>query len=321
MISIKMSEKADKNWNNRLLESEFGTIYQSIEKSEHNIRQGTSNLFLQFLGTNEEILAQLLITTYPRFASKSLRNSILSKLPFFKKNACYWTYGPIIFNKKYSSEIFQTLSNFLKKNEYVGSGWLHPFCTNDISTDLFKLKNWSTFIIDLKQSEDQIYKNIDNHSGRKNIERSIKRGVTIENISDNNYSDYALLRIKQSNGNPTKDELDNRFEWWKSVKLLGYSGFLAKKDNIPVGGILFSSFGKHILEVGVARSKQDTDEHLYSQDLLKWSIIKWGINNDMKYYNLSGFNPNPESKKEEGIFRYKKKWGGKKYDFWRVFFK
>ena len=41
----------------------------------------------------------------------------------------------------------------------------------------------------------------------------------------------------------------------------------------------------------------------------------------MKYYNLSGINPNPESKKEEGIFRYKKKWGGKQYNFWRLFFK
>ncbi|RZD45866.1 MAG: hypothetical protein CXT78_04800 [Thaumarchaeota archaeon] len=60
---------------------------------------------------------------------------------------------------------------------------------------------------------------------------------------------------------------------------------------------------------------------MYSQDLLKWSIIKWGINNNMKYYNLSGINPNPESKKEEGIFRYKKKWGGKQYTLWRLFFK
>ena len=61
-----------------------------------------------------------------------------------------------------------------------------------------------------------------------------------------------------------------------SVKLLGYSGFLAKKDNIPVGGILFSSFSKHILEVGVARSKKDTDEHLYAQDLLKWEYHQMG---------------------------------------------
>jgi lipid II:glycine glycyltransferase (peptidoglycan interpeptide bridge formation enzyme) len=321
MISIITSKEPDKNWNNRLLESELGTIYQTVEQSVHNIHEGRSNIFLQFLGENKEILGQLLITTHPRFNKTGSRNFLLSKTPFLKQNGCYWNYGPIIFNKKFTSEIYQSLSNFLQKNKYVGAGWLHPFSTNDVPANLFKLKKWSTFIIDLKQSEDQIYNNIDNHSGRKNIQRSIKRNVIIETISDDNFLDYSLLRMKELGVTPTKNELDKRFEWWMSVKLLGYSGFLAKKDNIPVGGILFSSFSKHILEVGVARSKKDTDEHLYSQDLLKWSIIKWGINNDMKYYNLSGINPNPESKKEEGIFRYKKKWGGKQYNFWRLFFK
>ena len=321
MISIISSEKPDENWNERLFESGLGTIYQTVEQSKHNIHEGRSNIFLKFLDQNKEIVGQLLITIHPRFDKNGTRNFLLSKTPFLKKNACYWNYGPIIFNKKFTSEIFESLSNFLQKNKYVGSGWLHPFFSNDIPKNLFKLKEWGTFIIDLKQSEEQIYNNIDNHSGRKNIQRSINRNVIVESISDDNFSDYSILRMKESGITTTKDELNQRFEWWKSVKLLGYSGFLAKKDNIPVGGILFSSFGKHILEVGVARSKKDTDEHLYSQDLLKWNIIKWGINNDMKYYNLSGINPYPESKKEEGIFRYKKKWGGKQYSLWRLFFK
>ena len=38
----------------------------------------------------------------------------------------------------------------------------------------------------------------------------------------------------------------------------------------------------------------------------------------MNYYNLAGFNPYPESEKEKGIFNYKKKWGGKKTDYWII---
>ena len=49
MISIITSKKPDKNWNNRLLESELGTIYQTVEQSVHNIHEGRSNIFLQFL--------------------------------------------------------------------------------------------------------------------------------------------------------------------------------------------------------------------------------------------------------------------------------
>ena len=38
----------------------------------------------------------------------------------------------------------------------------------------------------------------------------------------------------------------------------------------------------------------------------------------MKYYDLTGFNPNPISQKEEGIVRYKKKWGGTPYYYYRI---
>jgi len=38
----------------------------------------------------------------------------------------------------------------------------------------------------------------------------------------------------------------------------------------------------------------------------------------MNWYDLTGFNPNPISKKEEGLLQYKKKWGGKQYDLWII---
>ena len=143
----------------------------------------------------------------------------------------------------------------------------------------------------------------------------------VEPIDDDNYRKYAELKGLEKNLNLTSDELEDRIEWWRSAKRLGYSGFLALKNKKPIGGILFSSFGKHILEVGIVRSREDTVNHFYSQDLLKWKIIEWGIENKMLYYNLSGFNPEPQSSKEEGILRYKKKWGGQRYDFSRLFLK
>ena len=39
-------------------------------------------------------------------------------------------------------------------------------------------------------------------------------------------------------------------------------------------------------------------------------IIEWGIENNQRFYDLTGINPNPKTDKELGIFRYKKKWGG-----------
>ena len=85
-----------------------------------------------------------------------------------------------------------------------------------------------------------------------------------------------------------------------------------------MGGLLFSSFNDHIIEGGVVRSEIDREMKLYSQDLIKWKIIEWGIENKKLYYNFAGFNPNPQSGKEIGIMQYKKKWGGKQYDYWII---
>ena len=90
---------------------------------------------------------------------------------------------------------------------------------------------------------------------------------------------------------------------------------MAKKDEKPVGGLFFSYFNKYIIEGGLARSPIDYKEKLYSQDLIKWKIIEWGVKNKMNWFDLAGANVNPKNQKEEGILRYKKKWGGKQFDY------
>ena len=82
--------------------------------------------------------------------------------------------------------------------------------------------------------------------------------------------------------------------------------------------MFFSYLGKFIIEGGIIRSDEDKKNNLYSQDLIKWKIIEWGIDNKMNFYNLAGFNPNPTSEKEKGILRYKKKWGGEQVLYWLI---
>jgi len=147
----------------------------------------------------------------------------------------------------------------------------------------------------------------------------MNRGVEVEEITDESLIEFHELinsMYKESGKRNTSYEILKLR--WKLFRPLGFSGFLAKKDNQPVGGLLFSSVNGHIVESGVARSKKDTQEKLYSQDLIKWNIIKWGVENKMKFFNLNGFNPNPSSEKEEGIRRYKEKWGGKAYYYFRI---
>jgi len=319
MISIVDSDSPDQNWNERLKKSRFGTIYQSKEWGMISDNLGQTPHFLTFQSRSGKIVGQLLINVTSRLSKKRIIQNLITKIPISSILLYRWSYGPIIFDEENDS-IYNVLKDFLFSKKVKVSGTGHPFHGIMTQQDQrFVIKNWSTFLIDLTKPKNELYENIEKHSGRKNIERSIKRCVSIEEITEKSLQQY--LELVNTERKSVKGDLidyDNLLKSWRLLKPLGYSGFLAKKDDIPIGGLLFSFLNGHIIEGGVARSLLDTKNKLYSQDLIKWKIIQWGIENKMKYYNLAGVNPEPESKKEEGILRYKKKWGGKKYDYWII---
>jgi len=321
MITLDVSENPDKEWNDRLRKSCLGTIYQSKEMGIFYKKINTIPRFLQFKNSKDEIVGQLLLSISSRFKKKGLKGKFFQKSPFLKKKVFQWTYGPIVFDSNYKEKIYSVLGKHLISEKCRVVGWENPLSPSSISSlgKTFHNQKWCTFLIDLNKNIEDIFSNIDKHSGRKNIERSIKRGVTIEEINEKTLEDYNNLLKTMRPEIPEEETGFNRlFEWWRLFKPLGYSGFLAKKDNEIIGGLLFSFFCNHIIEGGLVRSTKDLNENLYSQDLIKWKIIEWGQKNNMKFYNLAGVNPNPQSKKEEGILRYKKKWGGVKYNYWKI---
>jgi lipid II:glycine glycyltransferase (peptidoglycan interpeptide bridge formation enzyme) len=318
LLSLEIKEEPDEQWNNRLFKSNLATIYQTKEWGDLLMTERRKPNFIKFIDEKGNIVGQLLVffeTNTKKPFLKNLAKKILNK----KKSIYTWSYGPIIFEKIYFQEIMIKLVNFLKSKNSKIKGVGHPLLESDI--DFLKPKieitNWITFMIDLNCTEDQIYQKIEKHSGKKNIERSIRRGVNIEEISYNSLMDYVNL-INKTRNDKEKLSLEQMQKTWNTLRPLGYSGILAKKDGIPVGGLMFSFLNRYIIEAGVARSEEGFKENLYSQDLIKWKIIQWGVKNEMKFYNLAGANPKPATKKEEGILRYKTKWGGKKYHYWII---
>ena len=327
MLTVESSEKADSRWNKRLLESGLGTIFQTEERkklvdlADKFKKIPRKSIFLKFINSNGSIVGQMLLEESPRFTKSNVKSKFFRNIPGLKKKILKWTYGPIIFEKDYSENIFSVFNDYLISENAVPNGWSHPIYSGKplIMKKNFQVINWGTYLIDLTKSTDELYQNIDKSNGRKNIERSKKRGVEIEQITENTLDDFFDLVLKSRNFSTDEEDerkvLDLR---WKLFKPLGFSGFLAKKSGIPVGGLLFSYLNGHIIEAGVARSIEDSKENLYSQDLIKWKIIEWGSKNNMKFFNLAGFNPNPKSEKEIGIQKYKKKWGGQAYSFHRI---
>lgn len=310
-FEIRDEQKCPSDWNKNLISSPMGNVFNTVEYSYYgkDILNWQPS-FLSIISSTGQLVSQIVLFKIP--------NSFRKKIFSLRENTIKWTYGPVIFSKDHD-KVTKTFLDYILTSEKNFNGTLHPFFNGTL--DNFKLKKvkWSTFIIDLQNDKDSIIKKFDKKSVLNNIKRAHERGVEVREINDNSISEYAKLlneyRLSTNNTIYSEKEV---YELWKLLKPVGFKGFIASKDGINIGGITFSTFNGYLNEWGIARSEKDTQEKLYSQDLLKWKIIEWGIQNDQKYYDFSGFNPTPKTKKEEGIFRYKQKWGGTQYTLWII---
>lgn len=313
MISIEADEKPDSNWNLRLLNSPHGTIYQTKEIAAYlETVLRSKNIFLKFVNERGKIVGQLLLSTYSRFDKKGKVGRILKKIPGQKNLIYRWSYGPVIFDSSVNNEVCAALHDFLILRNCRVLGYEHPLAGGSLSVlgKPFKIRPWATFLIDLSLNKEILWKNMDKHAARKNIERSRSRGVYVKEIDQSNLALYH----KMLQGTKEKVGVDLELSYtqilWDKLHSIGFTGFLAFENEMPVGGIAVSTFNNYVNEWGVARSERDTMAKLYSQDLLKWKIIEWAVDKKFLYYDLSGTNPDSKDEKEKGIFQYKKKWGG-----------
>lgn len=317
MIVIEESETPDKNWNNRLLSNKSGTIFQTKEYSRY-VETELNGIprFVKFLNSDDEIVGQIMYGEFSRLKGNGKINHILQKA-LSKFKLIKWYYGPVIFDADCSSEITEEFQKFLLSKNCKIVGNESPLSSETLSNfrKPFTKQTWGTFLIDLSVDIENIWLNLDKHSARKNIERSQNRGVTIKEITFDDLKSYHELLNQTKKKTNSELDFSSTENLWRFLNPVGLTGFLAIHNENIIGGILVSAFNNYVNEWGVARSEYDTKNKLYSQDFLKWHIIKWGSANNFSYYDLSGVNPNAVSEKEKGIFRYKRKWGGKLIEF------
>jgi len=326
LISLEILEEPDSLWNRRLQSSPHGTIYQTKEYGSYiQSRLKSKPLFLTFNSENGEIMAQLLaFQTFKgtkkinKLFGRGLVYSLAIKTSLLPK-FIYWNFGPVILNSENPLEVLDKLGNYIIKQKVQFSGYFHPLNSEYEFPQRFnfKRKTAGTFIINLKQNIEQIFKNTDKQSVQKNIKRSQERGVQITEITskENLIEYYNILNKFRKENNLQPYSYEDVVDGYDFVKPVGQKGFLAWFNKEAIGGIFISSFNGNINEWGIAGSKLDREKKLYSLDFLRWKIIEWGVEKNYNYYDLSGIKIENRTSKEEGIFRNKKKWGGELFKY------
>lgn len=322
-LELEIEDSPDREWNARLLSSPLGTIHNTKEYAEYAKRNlKWEPLFVKFVSKGN-VASQLLLfkeSKYHRILksySSILPNALLE---IGKRIAAQyrWMYGPVIFDADLRNEVYEKLAELLSHLGKTFVGSIHPLDNEPNPFDRlgFKKELLGTFVIDLTKEKEKLWLMLDKKSARKNVERARERKVYVKIIEEDDFHVYfKLLNEHRTSLKVPTFKFDYIYDLWSLLKNIGFTGFITYQGNVPLGGILISTFNKYLNEWAIARSIYDEQKYLYAQDLLKWYIIEWGHDEGFRYYDLTGVNPIPTDKKEIGIFRYKQKWGGTFYSY------
>jgi len=165
-----------------------------------------------------------------------------------------------------------------------------------------------TFLVDLKQSEDEIWKAMDRKT-RNQVRQSMKNNITCEIIT-------------------TKEDFE---AWWgiyestcqrKNLKMYPKEliSSLSQDDKIARIFTVKNETGLTIAGAFIVLGKapifwlgcsDDAYSNLRPSNLLQWSIIKWCRENHFEYYDMGG-----GTLSKEGPSKFKEGFGGKFYPYY-----
>lgn len=322
-FSYEIKNSVGDLWNNTLIKNKSATIFQTKNWAKiYEKTYGSKPFFIYVYDNSNEIVGQLLcISHYQYYWNKqNFLNRLNQKIDF--GNMLSWKYGPVIHNEnnleQILSEIIKAINEIIKKNRVVLVKGTEPPSSKSLLKNFFKkneyeIKSWATYVLKLKPNLidlDQLDK-----STRYDIRKAEQNKLEFEVLNQENSSEiFSKLKSDVLYNDPnfhTEYDLDF-FESHKKFLLKENMEkiFVAKKDGKPIAALRNMIFNNYAIQHSIATPS--SFKNLQTGSFITWNAIKWSLDNDLKYYDMGGVNPNPISNKEKGIDFYKSKWGGEK---------
>lgn len=305
MFEIKRVKDINlEEWNELLLNSPEATIFHTKEWLSVIEKSYKDRIVNYIIGRdeNKKLVCGLPIIKYRRLGFLALTSTIwgtpllLTGTDELIREAVLKDFAE--FYKKINV-IYLSQNDYSNKCQYLGK--LGFECQKDF---LHRLELTSSF--------DHLQEKKFNRCIGKNIRSAIKNGVILEGVKDmvqvEQYYDVAKHTYLRRGG-----KMIYSFEFYRNVfeimlpkNLIRWH--LAKKDGIVIAGALHFVYKDTVFDLLDASYKEY--QNLRPNDLLVYSMIKWGVENRYKYYNF-GASP----LKAQGLIRFKENWGAEKMEY------
>ena len=183
-------------------------------------------------------------------------------------------------------------------------------CKNKVNVSGFNCEEFTTFIIDLTQDLDVIWKNMSKSSCRYGINRAIRDGVEIK--SNQNYEEFYEINrsFRENKGLPLGSE---RLEFMKQYGTL----FVAEFDGDILVGQLYLEDKNNIRWLIGASKRLEVDRGQAilvgnANRLITWEAIKYAKEKGIKEFDMGGYYTGKvKDEQKERINIFKQSFGGK----------
>lgn len=312
-------------WNDWISQAEWGTICQTTFWSDRLSELWDCQPYFFIVSTGDgdlpalvllgfDIHSDLIISEDTSFSTRIME--IPRKL-LRTRRRFQWFGQPALISPEAREEAYRFLlseiSRFARVNQIraVGPSEVPVWAGGLLPAD-WDRREWATLLVDLRQSEDALWKNL-KKTARKAIRYARERGVVVRQISSledlRAYYDFACKCAarydKQMYG-----FVDYETMWRHFRRHAIFETFVAEKDGEPLAGLSVWGYNGIVSEVGSFQSDRSFREKLYGSDLIKWEVLHWCSKQGYRTFDLAGVNPEPRTQKERGIRQFKEKWGG-----------
>lgn len=180
----------------------------------------------------------------------------------------------------------------------------------------------ATIVIDIQdKSEEEVFKDIE-YTRRKNVKKAIRNGVYSKKTNSEEdykrcYELYSKIILK---GGSTPFEY---LVWRKWAKEENWELFAVKKGDEIMGYysvilIDYSYYGLSDNLKGVRPRVFASDDKFHefrTNDFIYWSTIKYGLDNNLDFVDLGGWQINARDHLKE-VNKFKERWGGEVFYFY-----
>lgn len=338
MIKVEILDKVDKDrWNLMVKSLPEGTFYQTTYMAEwQKIMHAYKPLFL-IAKEDSEIVGQLLFFEFFYAAySWSRHNFLRPALPAIERlfRTYTWFYGPLIFKKEKFSyilgEILKSVDSYIQhRGGLMVRNAVPPIHNLAIDQSVleacfkssgYKITPRGTIMVNTAEPIEELWNSLKKGS-RYDVKKALKDGieVKIDKFSIEALRKFHDVRLEAAGRGRTYRSsfayLKRGLEFLRDTDTSKF--FSSYINGIPLSFNVILYFNGVASQTFPLNSNYCLDNRLFGNHILTWKVIEWANKRDCRWFDFVGITPNIESRtpKEEGIFKFKARWGGLKLHY------